>query len=138
MIVVVHPSVLAHSIAELVPWAKSNRLAYASAGVGGLSHLSMEIFKRAVGIEATRVPYKGAGPATSDLLGGQVQAMANAIPDLPPHARAGRLRALGTMGTERHRLLPEIPTFAEQGHQGLVINSWTGIATAAGTPRVIV
>lgn len=138
MIVVVHPVIPARNVADLVNWARSNRFAYASAGVGALSHLSMEIFRRAVGVEATHVPYKGAGPATSDLLGGQVQAMANAIPDLLPHVRSGRLRALGTMGDKRHRLLPETATFAEQGHPGLVISSWTGIATTAGTPQVLI
>lgn len=135
LIMAINPSLPARNVAELVTWAKSNRLIYASGGVGVISHLSMEMFKQAVKIDATHVPYKGAGPGMADLIGGQVHVMANAIPELFPHAKGGRLRIIGIMAEQRHPFMPDVPTFPEQGYKDFVMSNWVAIVAPAGTPR---
>jgi tripartite-type tricarboxylate transporter receptor subunit TctC len=125
------------NVAELVAWAKSNRLTYASGGVGVISHLSMEMFKVAAKIDATHVPYKGVGPAVPDLISGQCQVMANAVPELFPYVKAGKLRAIGVMTEKRHPFMPDVPTFIEQGYKEFVMGNWTGIVAPAGTPKAV-
>jgi len=138
LIMTVHPSVPAKNVGELVAHAKKGRVNYASGGVGVISHLSMEMFKLAAGIDMTHVPYKGAGPGIVDLLGGQVQLMTNAIPELFPYAKAGKLRVLGIMAEKRHPFIPDIATFPEQGYKDFVMGNWTGIVAPAGTPKPVV
>ena len=136
-IMVVNAGIPAKSVAELVDWAKKNRLVYASGGIGVISHLSMEMFKVAARIDATHVPYKGVGPAVPDLISGQAHLMVNAIPELLPHTKGGKLRVIGSMTEKRHPFIPEVPTFIEQGYKEFVMGNWTGIVAPAGTPRAV-
>ena len=138
LMMVVNAGVPVKSVPELVMWAKSNRLTYASGGVGVISHLSMEMFKQAARIDATHVPYKGGGPALIDLLGGQVQVHTNDIGLVLPGVRAGKLRAIGMMTERRHPLQPDLPTFIEQGYKEFVMGNWIGVVVPAGTPRAAV
>ena len=135
LITAINPSLPAKNVPELVTWAKSHRLIYASGGVGVISHLSMEMFKQAAKIEATHVPYKGAGPGIADLIGGQVHVMTNAIPELFPYAKGGKLRIIGIMAEHRHPFMPDVATFPEQGYKDFVMSNWVAIVAPAGTPR---
>lgn len=138
LIMVVHSGIAAKNVADLVTWARGNRLIYASGGVGVISHLAMEMFKVAAKIDATHVPYKGVGPAVPDLVSGQAHVMVNAIPELLPHTKGGRLRVLGAMTEKRHPFIPEVATFIEQGHREFVMGNWTGIVAPAKTPPATV
>src|SRR3989304_5299021 len=135
LIMVVHAGIPAKNVAELVDWAKKNRLIYASGGIGVISHLSMEMFKVAAKIEATHVPYKGVGPAVPDLISGQAHVMVNAIPELLPHTKGGRLRVIGSMTEQRHPFIPPVPTFIEQGYKEFVMGNWTGIVSPRGPAK---
>jgi len=135
---VVHPGIPVKSVPELVAWAKKNRLIYASGGVGVISHLSMEMFKVAAGIDATHVPYKGVGPAVPDLISGQAHVMFNAVPELFPFAKGGRLRILATLTEKRHPFMPEVPTMIEQGYKEFVMGNWTGIVAPVKAPKPVV
>ena len=138
LIMVVHGGLPVKSVAELIDWAKKNRLIYASGGVGVISHLSMEMFKVANKIDATHVPYKGAGPAVPELISGQAHVMVNAIPELLPHTKGGRLRVIGAMTEARHPFLPDTPTFIELGYKEFVMGNWTGIVAPAKTPKPVI
>ncbi|OGA56165.1 MAG: hypothetical protein A3F74_11185 [Betaproteobacteria bacterium RIFCSPLOWO2_12_FULL_62_58] len=138
LIMVVTPSLPVKSVAELVAWAKSNRLSYASGGVGVISHLSLEMFKGAARIDATHVPYKGVGPSIPDLIAGRVHVMINAIPELFPYAKGGRLRIVAALTEKRHPFMPDVPTMIEQGYPDFVLSNWVGIVAAAGTPKPVV
>jgi tripartite-type tricarboxylate transporter receptor subunit TctC len=138
LIMVVHAGIPAKNVAELVDWAKKNRLIYASGGVGVISHLAMEMFKVAAKIDATHVPYKGVGPAVPDLISGQAHVMVNAIPELLPFTKGGKLRVIGSMTEKRHPFIPDVPTFIEQGYKDFVMGNWTGIVAPAGTPKDVV
>lgn len=138
LIMTIHPGIPARNVAELVAWAKKNRMVYASGGVGVISHLSMELFKQAAGIDATHVPYKGGGPGAIDVAAGHVHLMTNTIPTLLPFVKAGKVRVLGIMAEKRHRLLPDVPTFIEQKYKDFVMGNWIGIVAPTGTPRPIV
>lgn len=135
LIMVVTPALPVKNVTELVAWAKGNRLIYASGGVGVISHLSMEMFKGAARIDATHVPYKGVGPAVPDLISGQVHVMINAIPELFPFAKGGRLRIVAALTEKRHPFMPDVPTMIEQGYPDFVLSNWVGIVAAAGTPK---
>ena len=137
LMMVVNPAIPVKSLAELGAWAKKNRLIYASGGVGVISHLSMEMFKLAAGFDATHVPYKGVGPAIPDLISGQSHVMINAVPELFPHAKGGRLRIIGVLTEKRHPFMPDAPTFIEQGYKDFVMGNWTGIVAPAGTPKAV-
>ena len=137
LMMVVNPTVPAKNLAELGAWAKKNRLIYASGGVGVISHLAMEMFKLAAGFDATHVPYKGVGPAIPDLISGQAHVMINAVPELFPHAKGGRLRIVGVLTEKRHPFMPEVPTFIEQGYKDFVMGNWTGIVAPAGTTKAV-
>lgn len=138
LIMVVHAGIPVKNVAELVDWAKKNRLIYASGGVGVISHLAMEMFKVAAKIDATHIPYKGVGPAVPDLISGQAHVMVNAIPELLPHTKGGKLRVIGSMTEKRHPFIPDVPTFIEQGYKEFVMGNWTGIVAPAGTPKDVV
>jgi tripartite-type tricarboxylate transporter receptor subunit TctC len=139
-ILVVHPSLPARTVRELVALGKARpgQVDYASGGSGGSPHLATELFKKMAGINLTHVPYRGAGPALTDVLAGQVQVMfANSAPALP-HIQAGRLRALGISSTKRSAVAPEIPTIAESGVPGYEAVTIFGLLTPANTPRAII
>lgn len=138
LIMVVHPGIPAKNVTELIAWAKKDRLIYASGGVGVISHLSMEMFKLAAGIDATHVPYKGVGPSIPDLISGQAHVMFNAVPELFPYAKGGRLRIIAVLTEKRHPFMPEVPTMIEQGYKEFVMGNWTGIVAPVKVPKAIV
>jgi len=137
---VVHPDVPAKTLAEFVQLAKSkpNEITYASSGVGGAGHLSGELFKQRAGIEMVHVPYKGGGPAMTDLLGGRVT-MYPAVPSTAlPHVQAGKLRALAVTGPKRLATMPDVPTVAESGYPGFEAVNWYCFVAPGRTPKEIV
>ena len=138
--VVVPPSLPVKSIKELVAFAKAQptKLSYASSGNATGIQLATELFKSMAGISMTHVPYKGGAPATTALIGGEVQVMFNNAITSVPHIKTGRLRALAVTGAKRSAILPELPTIAELGYPGYEADSWQGIVTIAGTPKGIV
>jgi tripartite-type tricarboxylate transporter receptor subunit TctC len=138
LVTVVNAGVPVKSVPELIKYAKSNRLSYASGGVGVISHLSMEMLKQAAGFDATHVPYKGGGPALIDLLAGQVQFHSNDIGLVLSGIKSGKLRPIGMMTEKRHPLLPEVPTYIEQGYKDFVMGNWIGVVVPTGTPKPIV
>ncbi len=137
-VVVVHPSVPAHSIKELIAVAKGRQLTYASTGNGTPTHLAGELFKSMAGVDLVHVPYKGAAPAVVDLIGGQVQVSFISAPGVLPHIKAGRLRALGVTNAKRSALLPELPTLSEAGLPGYESEGWHGLFAPARTPRLVI
>ncbi len=140
MVLVVHPSAPAKSVSEFVAHARANpaKINYASAGVGSILHLSMEMFRSQAGITIVHVPYKGAAPALSDLFGGHVLAMMADLPLLQPHIKAGKVRPLGLTTAKRSAQLPNVPTIAEAGVPGYEAMFWLATFAAAGVPKPIV
>jgi tripartite-type tricarboxylate transporter receptor subunit TctC len=139
-LLVVHPSVKANSVKELIALAKSQpgKLAYGSTGGGAASHLATELFRVMAGIELLHVPYKGVGQAVGDLLGGQVQMMIAPAQAVVPQVKSGRLRALAVSGARRLPTLPDLPTISEAGVPGYEASGWFGLLVPAGTPAEIV
>lgn len=140
LFLVVHPSVSATNVKELVALAKSQpgKLNYASGGSGVTNHLVMEMFKHAAGLDMAHVPYKGGPPAVTDLIAGQVSLMFETGPGILPHVRSGKLRALGVGSVRRSAATPDLPTVAEQGFPGFDGVAWIGLVAPAGVPRPIV
>ena len=138
-VLVVHPSLPAYDVQQLIAYGKSNpgKLAYGSAGTGTSQHLAGELFKQMTGVDMTHVPYKGAGPAVSDLIAGQIPLMFADISAALGHIRAGKLRALGVTTRVRTPLL-DVPTVIEQGVADFDVNAWFGLLAPAATPREIV
>jgi len=136
-VLVVHPSVKASSVAEIIAMAKADpgKMNYASSGSGTSIHMSGEMFKHLTKVDIQHIPYKGSGPAMTDLLGGQVMMMFDNIPSALPHIKAGKLRALAVTGAKRDPLLPDVPTVAEAGVPGYESGVWFGLAVPAGTPK---
>jgi tripartite-type tricarboxylate transporter receptor subunit TctC len=134
-----HPSVPAQSVAELIALARSKpgALTYASAGAGTASHLAGELFKAMAKVAMLHVPYKGNVPAITDLLAGQTSLIFATMPTVLPHAKAGKLRALATIGAARSAAAPDLPTVAET-LPGFEVNNWVGLFAPAGTPPDIV
>ena len=140
LMLVVHPSVAARTVGELVADAKARPgiLNFASAGSGGGAHLAGELFKAMAGVNLVHIPYKGTGPALLDVVGGQVNLMFAGVSAAVPHVRTGKLRALGVSSQGRLKALPDIPTISDGGVKGYEIASWLGVSAPAGTPpRVI-
>jgi tripartite-type tricarboxylate transporter receptor subunit TctC len=135
---VVHPSVPARNVAELVALARARPLSYASVSVGSASHLTMEMLKSAAKVDITHVPYKGAGPAVADLVGGQVQAAFFVPGNVQQFAKEGKLRLIASSGAKRFASTPDVPTMIEQGYPGFVAVSWIGFVAPGGTPKAIV
>jgi tripartite-type tricarboxylate transporter receptor subunit TctC len=137
---VVHPSLGIDSIGDFLQYARRNpgKLSYASGGNGTSQHLSVELMKSLSGTYMVHIPYKGAGPAMADLLGGQVDLMFDNLPTALPHVRAGRLRALAVSTASRSPLAPELPTMAESGLVGFDLATWFAFFAPAGTPAEIV
>ena len=140
LLLVVHPSVPANNLAELIALAKSQpgKMNYASSGPGTPYHMAGELFKSMAGIDVVHVPYKGSDGARVGILGGQVQMMFDAITTMAPNVRAGKLKGFGTSGRARSSVLPETPTVAEAGVPGYEATIWLGIVAPAGTPAPIV
>jgi tripartite-type tricarboxylate transporter receptor subunit TctC len=139
-ILVVHPSLPVKSVKELVALAKRRpgQLNYASSGVGLAAHLAGELFNSMAGVEMVHVPYKGAGPALADLIGGQTQVMFATATSVIPHIKSGKLRALATTAPKRSIGFEDLPTVSEAGVPGFDATSWHGIVVPTGTPRPIV
>lgn len=137
---VVNPSVPAKSVKEFIALAKSRKsgLTYASSGAGLLGHLGMELLKVQANFEAVHVPYKGAGPALAETIGGQVDAFLPTIISGLPQVKNGKVRAIGVTTLKRSALLPEVPTVAEQGFPGFEVSGWYGALVPAGTPKGVV
>lgn len=139
-VLVVGSAVKANSLKELVAFAKANpgKLTFASSGPGSTNHLTAEIFMNAAGVKVVHVPYKGGGPALTDLLGGHVDAMFATLPSAMTHIKSGKLRALAVTGERRSSALPDVPTAVEAGVTGLVVTTWNGVLAPAGTPADVV
>jgi tripartite-type tricarboxylate transporter receptor subunit TctC len=139
-VLVVGPQVPLKSVAELIAHAKANpgKLTYASAGIGSTVHLASEFFKRSAGVDILHVPYKGTGPAITDLIGGQVQMMFGPVVNTLPLAQAGKLSALAVTSAARSALAPDLPTVAESGLPGFEVVGWYGLAVPAETPKTAI
>ena len=139
-VLVVNPSLPVHSVTELIALAKQKpgELNYASAGIGSFQHLGGELFKLTAGVNMVHVPYKGGGPAMTDVLGGYTKIMFSSLVQTTPFILNGQLRALGTGGVKRNPALPDVPTIAEAGLPGYEATNWWGVVAPAGTPAAIV
>ena len=140
LVMVVHPSVPAKNLKEFIALAKSKpgQLNYASSGPGTPYHMAGELFKAMAHVDIVHVPYKGSSGARTDVLGGQVQMMFDAITTMAPNVQSGKLRALATSGKVRSTVLPDVPTLSEAGVPGYEAVIWLGIMAPKGTPREIV
>ena len=139
-VLVVHPDLPVHSVGELIALAKQKpgELNYASAGIGSFQHLGGELFKLMAGVNIVHVPYKGGGPAMTDVVGGHTKIMFSSLVQTSGFVLNGQLRALGTGGAHRSPVLPDVPTIAEAGVPGYEANNWWGVVAPAGTPPAIV
>jgi tripartite-type tricarboxylate transporter receptor subunit TctC len=139
-VLVVHPSVQAKTLAEYVKEANSKPggMAYGTSGVGSAGHLAGELFRLTAKANLVHVPYKGGGPAMSDLLGGQIPSVFASATTATPQVKSGKLRALGSTGTKRSASLPGVPTIAEQGYPGYQATNWYAYVAPAKTPKDIV
>ena len=136
-VLAVRPTLPVSNLAELVDYARKNpgRLSYGSFGNGTTAHFAGEMLKSQAGVFVVHIPYRGQGPALTDLLGGNIDMMFGNLPDFLPHIRSGRLKALGTTYLTRAPLAPEIPTVAEQGFPGFETDSWYGVIAPASMPK---
>jgi tripartite-type tricarboxylate transporter receptor subunit TctC len=140
VVLVVNPNVPVKSVAELVALAKKQpgKLQYASAGVGSVTHLAGELFKYTAKVDMLHVPFKGAGPATVDVVGGHTSLMFGGLLATTPQIRSGKLRALGMGSLKRNPIFPDVPAIAEAGVPGYETVNWFGIVAPVGTPAAIV
>ena len=140
LVLVVHPSVPAKSVKELVAIAKAQPrgLNYASSGNGTPYHLAGELFKSMAGVDIVHVPYKGSSEARTGVMSGQVELMFDAITTMTPIIKSGRVRALGTTGLKRSAVLPEVPTVSEAGIKGYEATIWLGVMAPTGTPKAVI
>jgi tripartite-type tricarboxylate transporter receptor subunit TctC len=139
-VLVVPPALPVSSLREFIAYAKANpgKLSYGSSGPGTLTHLAMEQLKIAADLDVVHVPYRGIGPAITDILGGQTQALFPGLAAALPHIKAGKMKPLAVTGTRRHPLLPDVPTFDELGYPGFDGVQWYGIVGPANMPAPIV
>lgn len=140
LVLEVHPSLGVKTLAEFLALAKAGKpvLSYASAGNGTPQHLAGELFNSTLGVKLAHIPYRGAGPALNDLIGGQVNVMFDIVGSSLPHIQAGKLIPLAVTSSERAKVLPNVPTLAEAGVPGYQITGWHGIAVRAGTPQPVI
>ena len=140
LVFVVNPAIKANTLAEFIALvkAKPGTITFASSGQGSPQHLAGEMFMRAADVKMLHVPYKGSGPAMTDLMGGQVDSMIETAPAAQPHVKGGKLRAIATATSLRINTLPDVPTATEAGLKGFEVSSQFGIAAPAGTPAAIV
>ena len=135
---VAHPSAGVKNLRELVAKAASGPLIYGSSGTGTVGHLAMELLKTTLNVQVTHVPYKGGGPAVTDLLGGQIPMLVVTVPTAAPHILSGRLIGLASLSAARTPILPNVPTVEEQGFPAFSLVQWYGYFAPAGTPRRLV
>jgi tripartite-type tricarboxylate transporter receptor subunit TctC len=137
---VVNPALPIKNVQEMVAYAKSSggKMSYASIAVGSASHLTMEMFKLAAGVEITHIPYRGAGPAITDLLAGNVEAAFLVPGNVQQFLKEGRLRLIATSGQKRFPSTPTVPTLIESGYPDFLATSWIGFLTTAGTPKPVI
>ncbi|TWG87204.1 tripartite-type tricarboxylate transporter receptor subunit TctC [Cupriavidus gilardii J11] len=140
LVAVVNPKVPVHSLRQLVEYGRANpgKLNYASSGPGAPQRMAAEIFRKETGIDMVHVPYKGSGPAMTDLVGGQVNMMMETVPAAQPFIKAGQLRALAVTTPQRISMLPDVPAAAEQGMPQLDVSSTFGVLAPAGTPAPVI
>ena len=138
-VVVVNPSLPVNSLAELIAYARANpgKINFGSAGAGGITHLACELLKAEARVDLLHVPYKGAAPAVSDLLGGQVNMGIFDIPVVLPHIQSGKFRALAVTSARRAPSLPDVPTTAEAGYPKVISDNWYGLVAPAATPPAV-
>ena len=138
-VVVVNPSLPVASLAELIAYAKANpgKINFGSAGAGGITHLACELLKAEARIDVLHVPYKGAAPAVSDLLGGQVQMGIFDVPVVLPHIKSGKFKALAVTSAKRAPPLPQVPTTGELGYPNVISDNWYGLVAPAATPPAV-
>jgi tripartite-type tricarboxylate transporter receptor subunit TctC len=134
----VHPAVPARNLAELIALAKARPLSFASAGNGSPQHLCGELLKVSAGVDLMHIPYKGAAPATQDVVAGQVPMICNALAVMLPQVRAGRLRAIALVTKTRHPQVPDVPTAHEAGLPGFEFDVWFGVLAPGATPAVVI
>jgi tripartite-type tricarboxylate transporter receptor subunit TctC len=139
-VVVVHPSVKANTLGELVALARSQpgKLHFGSSGQAGTPHLCSELLRNLTGVDIVHVPYRGGAPAQIDLVAGRVQLYCAGFPGLFQHIKAGKLRALAVTAPQRSAIMPEVPTAAEAGVRGFEVSAWNGILAPARTPKAII
>ena len=139
-VLVVHPSVQAKSVQELIALAKANpnKLSYGSSGAGNAGHLAGELFNGMAGVKMVHIPYKGGAPAMVDLMAGQIQLIFSSAPTAVPQVKAGKIRGLAVTTLKRSIILPELPTIAESGLPGFEADNWYGVVTTMKTPRAII
>jgi tripartite-type tricarboxylate transporter receptor subunit TctC len=139
-VLVLFPGVPANTVQEVIALAKAkpNSLNFGSSGAGGPTHLSGELFNLIAGVKTQHIPYKGAGPAITDLIGGQIQMYFATPVSVMQHIENGRIKALAITGNNRSPVLPQVPTFAEAGMPAFEVRNWQGLLAPAGTPRAIV
>ncbi len=139
-VLVLHPSIPAKSVKELIALAKARpgKFNYGSAGIGNTMHLAGALFSTMAGVKMVHVPFKGAGPAITDLIGGQLELVFVNVPPVIAHVRAGKLNAIGVTTKQRASVLPNVPTISESGLTGYEITTWFGILGPAGLPKEVV
>jgi len=139
-LLVVHPSVPVHSVKELIVFARShpNQLLWSSSGNGSPQHLALELFKMMTGVKIVHVPYKGTAPSINDLIGGRVSLTAASVVSTMPQIKAGRLRAIAVLSSQRSQAVPQFPSVAEAGVPGYEVDVWYGLFAPAGTPKGVV
>jgi tripartite-type tricarboxylate transporter receptor subunit TctC len=139
-VMVAHPSLPAKNVKELIALAKSRpgQINYSSSGPGGAPHLGGELLKSMAGIDLAHIAYKGSGPSFTDLLGGQVSLTFDSLLQAYPYIKAGKLNALGVLGSKRSPLLPQTPTIAESGVSGYELTNWFGLVVPTATPRELI
>jgi len=137
-VLAVHPSVQASTVKELIALAKQKSLSAGSSGIGATGHLAIELFNVMAGVKLVHVPYKGGGPAMTDLVGGQVQLIFATTASAIPQIKAGRIKGIAVTTAKRSALMPELPTISEAGLSGFDANNWYGIVVPAKTSRAIV
>jgi tripartite-type tricarboxylate transporter receptor subunit TctC len=140
LIMAINAELPARSVADVIALAtaKPGELTFSSSGSGGAPHLAGEMFKHVTGTDVQHVPYRGSGPAVIDLMAGRITMMFDATPSLLPNIEAGKLRPIAAASPQRHRLLPDVPSFAELGYPAMDIALWYGIVAPGGTPAPIV
>ncbi len=139
-VLLVHPSVPAKNVKELITLAKTRpgELTYGSSGIGGFGQMCAELFAVTANIKMTHVPYKGSAPSLIDLMGGHIQILFNSALPTMPHIKSGKMRALATTGAKRMSILPELPTVAEAGLKGYENSTWSALGMAARTPQPVI
>jgi tripartite-type tricarboxylate transporter receptor subunit TctC len=129
-----------NNVQELIEYARKNpgKLNYGSTGSGSSNHLSMELFMKMTGVKLAHIPYKGSAPAVTAMLGGEIDALFDNVPNVLQQIKAGKMKAIGVSALQRSVLLPDVPTIAESGVPGYEVNVWFGMQVAAATPRPVV